>query len=512
LPGQEAQDLTIPLGPDGDVLFETPDPDRDGSYRSLRPAVLLHAAALEEELYGRLKSMESSGYLSGLDPESYPTALHEHMSELRREMLASPDERKLAAWRQGRERFFQAAGAFLAGTAEQDLLDGYDELVASETLEESGVERVEELRQSVVLAFSEARKTLEELALLRRSIDAELRGSFCMIGSESGVEEEAGLVNAILGNRFIDELRGQRLNRWAALPGLVLSIPLAFMGPLLSLLVGTAAAALGAGIVVLVFIFGGLWLHPLLPAGIIAAATAASVLGCLAARHLNRDRLGEAFGLRIPSMLVRNLASAGAVRTQEVLHAKAVILAIRYMRPGEQGRPEEDTGQAEALKAFQDKASRELVKRGGVVLGADGFIVLGAFGSPLETVGFRNVKDADPDPAQALARLAHRACAAAVDIMGPETAVDNFWRFGMDIGDSAFFHSEAAGYSSVGRPVVYARILSGLAMKYSCRILVTQELRDAIGEPWVTRRLDTLVAKSSGKEEAFFELSGQPWR
>ena len=156
-------------------------------------------------------------------------------------------------------------------------------------------------------------------------------------------------------------------------------------------------------------------------------------------------------------------------------------------------------------------AAQSIVSYGGVVLGADGFIVLGAFGTPLEARKLRKGKDPAPDPVKELSNLAIKACAATLGIMGPETAADNFWRFGLDIGDCAFFHSDAGGYSVVGRPPVYARILSGLALKYSCRILVTQELKDAIGEQWLTRRLDTLVAKSSGKEEAFFELSGQPW-
>jgi hypothetical protein len=511
LPGGDEQDIVIPLGQDGSLLFESPDPERDGDFRRLRPAAMLDVVDLETGLYRSLKAMEGSGYLSGVDPESYPTSLYEHAMNLRREMLAAPDEQKLAGWRQSRERYFSAARNFLAGKAEQELLDGYDELVAAETLEESGMKRVEELRQSVVLAFSEARNKLAGLDVLRLSLDTELRGSFCIIGSGAEAEAEAGLVNAIISARFIDSLWGQRLNRWTALPGLVLSIPLAFISPLLSLLAGTAAAVLTIGVATLLFIHAGLWIHPALPAGIIVAVTISSVLSCLALKHWNRDRLRTAFGQRLPPRLVRALASAGSVRTTEVHHAKAVILAIRYIRAGEHGRPEEDPAQAGPLKAFQDLASQAIVRHGGVVLGADGFIVLGAFGTPLEIRKPRRGGVPKSEPEKDVSSLASRACAATLDIMGPETGSDNFWRYGLDIGDCAFFHSDAGGYSAVGRPSVYARILSGLALKYSCRILVTQELKDAIGDQWLTRRLDTLVARSSGKEEAFFELSGQPW-
>jgi class 3 adenylate cyclase len=511
LPGRDEQDIVLPLGRDGSVLFETPDPDRDDSYRSLKPAVILHAAELETSLYKSLKIMEGSGYLSGMDPESYPTALYEHTMNLRREMLAAPDSRKLDGWRQSRERFFTATRVFLEGEAEQALLDGYDELVAAETLEEAGRQRVEELRQSVVRAFSDSRNKLIELELLRQELDAELRGSFCIIGPGPEVEAEAGLVNAILANRFIDGLWGQRLNRWAALPGLVLSVPLAFIGPLLALVAGVAAAALSFGMMALLFIYAGLWIHPVLPAGIIAAVTISSALTCLVLRHGNKDKLRTAFGKRLPRTLMRDLASAGLTQTTEVRNSKAVILAIRYIHTGDHGRPEEDPGQAASLKSFQDLAAQAIVKQGGVVLGADGYIILGAFGAPLEAGRLWKGKDPEPEPAAVLSILANKACAATLAIMGPETGADNFWRYGMDIGECAFFHSDAGGYSVVGRPPVYARILSGLALKYSCRILVTQELKDTIGEKWLTRRLDTLVAKSSGREEAFYELSGQPW-
>ncbi|MFH2113650.1 MAG: hypothetical protein ABIJ86_03980 [Spirochaetota bacterium] len=509
--GGDAQDIVIPLGLGGSMLFETPDPERNGGYRRLSPDAIVRSADLESELYTSLRKMEGSGYLSGMDPEGFPTSLYEHILSLRGEMLATPDGQSLAAWRQGRERFFTATRNFLDGEAEQRLLSGYDNLVVVESLDESGTNRIQELRQLVVRTFSDSRNLLDELDALRLGLDAELRGSFCIIGPETETEAEAGLVNAIINARFIDGLWGQRLNRWAAFPGLMVAVVLAFTGPLLSLVLGAAAAAVSVGLVGIFFIHAGLWIHPVLPAGIVAAVTLVSILSCLALRHWNRDRLKVAYGARLPPRLMRHLSSAGLIRTAEVHHAKAAILAIRFIRPGEHGRPEEDAGQAGTLKSFQDEASREIVKRGGVVLGADGFIVLGAFGSPLEAERPPRGKDPEPDPERDLSGLASRTCAATLDIMGSETAADNFWRYGIDVGDCAFFHSDAGGYNAVGRPPVYARILSGLALKYSCRILVTQELKDAIGEQWLTRRLDTLVAKSSGKEEAFYEFSGQPW-
>jgi hypothetical protein len=507
--GGEARDIVLPLGRGGSLLFETPDPH--GTYRRLSAQTLVRPAELETRLYESLKAMEGSGYLSGLDPEAYPTSLYEHFLILRREMLEAPDGQKSVAWRLARERFFTASRNFLDGKAEQNLLSGYDNLVVAEGLDEAGAGRIQELRQLVVQAFSDSRNLLDELDALRIGLDAELRDSYCIIGPETDTVAEAGLVNAILNDRFIDSLWGQRLNRWAAFPGLMVAVILAFAGPLMSLLIGLAAAAASAGFVLMFFVYADIWLHPVLPAGIVAAVTLVSILSCLALRHWNRDKLRIAYGSRLPAPLMRNLASNGLVRTAEVDQAKAAILAIRYSHLGEHGRPEEDAGQAGTLKAFQDEASREIVKRGGVVLGADGFIVLGAFGSPLEIGMNRKGKDPEPDPARALSELARRACTATLEIMGPETAADNFWRYGLDIGDCSFFHSDAGGYSAVGRPPVYARILSGLALKYNCRILVTQELGDAIGEQWLTRRLDTLVSKSSGKEEAFYELSGQPW-
>jgi hypothetical protein len=509
LSGGEARDVAIPLGPGGSLLFEAPD--QDSTYRRLSARTLVRPAELEASLYEGLKEMEGSGYLSGLVPEAYPTSLYEHLLILRKEMLEAPERKKLAAWRLARERFFTATRNFLDGEAEQDLLSGYDNLVVAEGLDESGAGRIEELRQLVVQSFSDSRRLLDELDALRLSLDAELRDSFCIIGPETGTQEEAGLVNAILNQRFINNLWGQRLNRWAAFPGLLVAVGLAFAGPLLSLFIGLAAAAASVGIVALFFIHAGLWMHPALPAGIVVMVTLVSILSCLALRHWNKDRLRIAYGSRLPAPLMQHLASAGLIRTTEVQQAKAVILAIRYIRPGESGRPEEDASQAGTLKSFQDQASQEMVKQGGVVLGTDGFIVLGAFGSPLEAEGTRRSTDPEPDPVRAVSALAGRACEATLEIMGPETAADNFWRYGLDIGDCTFFHSEAGGYSAAGRPPVYARILSGLALKYNCRILVTQELKDAVGEQWLTRRLDTLVSKSSGKEEAFYELSGQPW-
>ena len=80
------------------------------------------------------------------------------------------------------------------------------------------------------------------------------------------------------------------------------------------------------------------------------------------------------------------------------------------------------------------------------------------------------------------------------------------WLFGVDSGECRFMYSSINGYGAVGRPLKYARLLSGLAAKYGCRILVTGEAASRAGEAWRTRRHDSLVEKASGVEYAFFEL------
>jgi len=523
--GRYADDLeglgvSLPEFPGAFLIVETPG-IVDGAipFRRIDIREVSRYAALDKALYGILVDMEHAGYLAQTDPGAHPPALYDYTLSLRQDMLARPGQESVRLWRAAREQYLLSVRKLMAGQSESELLAGFDALLAAETLDEAGTARLRDLRLGVVSSFAAARSALDQLQSVKVRLQGELRGAFCIAGEgpEQGraaealwleptkAESAAALVNAVFTGRHVRVPTDSRTKAWILLPGLALAGLLAPFGFLISSLAGLAAVAVVAGAFSLLFLRSGVWIDPGFAAAVMVASVAASLAVEAASRYRIVSCLRHSAGNRLPQALVKRLSAAHAVPSLENRVAKAAILAIRHFGEGSRNDPDDDERLASSLRAFHEAAAKEILKRGGVVLGSDEFIVTAGFGTPLEQAA----RGLGSEPCAA----ARAAYAAALDIVAsePETSAD--WRFGLDLGDCSFFYSSIDGYRAVGRPVNYARLLSGLASKYNSRILVAQGIASeagAAGDSWKTRRLDSLVEKASGNEHAFYELIFQP--
>jgi class 3 adenylate cyclase len=167
---------------------------------------------------------------------------------------------------------------------------------------------------------------------------------------------------------------------------------------------------------------------------------------------------------------------------------------------------------AHQIRVFREEAVRVFKKAGGALVGADGDLVLIAFGSPLERTGMARMKAELPYEDDALAHSSHSPAAKAVgfilDFLAglPETFP---WRFGIDTGECAFTYSALSGYGAFGHPVVRARILSSLTARYKARILVSASVNEKL-DGFPIRKLDTLTDITGLRREAFYEIFGPP--
>jgi len=394
-------------------------------------------------------------------------------------------------------------------------LAGFDALLAAETLEETGTTRINDLRQAVAASFAAARSAFNEFQLARDRLQGALRGSFCIIGSVSGLriladgsdleptqaEAAAFLANSVLTDSHFRVATGPRYTILILLPAVLAAVLLAPFEVLVSAVLGLASIAVSAGLFSLLFIYKGVWIDPLVVAGIVAVTVAASLAVELASRMRITAVLRHRTGNRLPQSVLTALAARHILPPAADLSARAAILAVRHF--SEASRAEEDSGRhAAALRAFHDSAAAEIRKRGGVVLGVDEFILFAGFGTPLHAAANGSKTGPGLDTADAV----KQACSAVLDIAASAPELSGEWRFGLDLGDCNFFYSSVDGYSAAGRAVNYARLLSGLGSKYNSRILVTQGIVAEAGEGFRTRRLDSLVEKASGNEHAFYEL------
>ncbi len=509
--------LALPLYPDAFAVIERPV-EVEGSvpFRRLDFWVVERYTALDKDLYGLLVSMEHAGYLASLDPGAHPPALYEHALSLRQNLLAKPGDAAARTWREAREQYLRSVRTLLSGKAEFGLLAGFDSLLAAETLEESSATSIKDLRQAVVAAFAAARTAFNEFQTVRDRLQVDLRGAFCIVGTVSGPQLAAGeqtpaeaaafLANSVLSGSYFRVATGSRYRFWMLLPAVLAAVLLAPFGTLVSGLLGVVAIASSAGMFSLLFVYKGIWIDPLIVAGITAAATAASIATELAVRARIGSILRQRLGNRLPESALTVLASRHILPPAGDLTARSAILAVRHFGEASHADQEDSAHHAAALRAFHDAAAAEITRRGGVVIGVDEFILTAGFGTPLHALTDGPADGSTNGPGMDPADAAKRACSAALDIAALAPEQSGGWRFGLDLGECNFFYSSVDGYSAVGRTVNYARLLSGLGSKYNSRILVTQGIAAAMGPGFRTRRLDSLVEKASGHEHAFYEL------
>jgi class 3 adenylate cyclase len=161
--------------------------------------------------------------------------------------------------------------------------------------------------------------------------------------------------------------------------------------------------------------------------------------------------------------------------------------------------------------------SRLFKKAGGVIIGCDGDLVLGCFGSPLERAASGNI-NADPyarSPSIPAVRASNfiaevlsgtaAAGSGTAATAAPDKAETAAWSFGIDIGECSFRYLPVSGYSAFGRPVVRARILSSLAPRYKVQVVVSAALSENLSDMPV-RRLNVLKEQDGSEGEAFFQL------
>jgi hypothetical protein len=501
LPGKDKGDLSIPIGPDGALMIEPPrNAGETPLFRRLSYNDLLQYKEMEKKLHQDFLRMERAGYFNGIRPENYPTILYENTLSNQEDLLVSPDISKKEHWRRSREEYFSAAREFLYGETETDLVSGYENLIIAETLDEAGAARIVQLRDTAARDFSRTRALFSELVSLRDRLDAALRGAFCIFSGDA--EKSALLVNGIITGRYIENVSGRPYFFVSFLTGLALSAAAAFLGVLPALAAGFLGVVLFAAAASAAFLSFGLWIDPAGPLAVVFAVTLVSVLF----RYCT-------ISLQPLSPAARDTPTAGPPAgkpfpkehpSREVLSAVAAIVAVRNGGNLPQGILRDRARRAREHRAFRERTGRQIIESGGVVIGVDGAVVLAAFGAPsgtevsasaevpsgTEVSASGDSPGGQPTTAQDLARLAGKA---VLDMIGTDPSIDDGRRYGVDIGVCSFFYSEFGGYSAEGSPLVHARMLSGLAMKHRCRVLVTRRIKDAVGQGWGTRRFDTLT-------------------
>jgi hypothetical protein len=252
------------------------------------------------------------------------------------------------------------------------------------------------------------------------------------------------------------------------------------------------------------FIIWGRWLDPLIPlTASLAGTLVVFILSLLVVTHGAR-RFRGVYGPAVGKPCLRHLIRAGRPIPGDRLSAQAAIIAVRKTglltqedRPPSPGNPLDSAG---AVEAFREEVAALFKKAGGVIVGCDGDLVLVSFGSPLERIGAGPGQDPYVRYSHTPAR---RAAEFVAELAVQETAAS--WRFGLDAGDCVFNYLPVSGYTAYGRPVVRARLLSGLSPRYKVRALVSESVRSQLKDIPV-RRVTVLKEQDAADGEAIYQL------
>ncbi|GHV02571.1 hypothetical protein FACS189485_03350 [Spirochaetia bacterium] len=517
--GAGGEEIIIPLDKTGAILFERPGIGAE--FRRLPLDIFLKYEETDHALQRLLREADGLGIYSQLEPENSPVYLFEYAQSLREDFLETPPSApsKKADWVHARSEYFAGLEAFLSGPAEVDLVAGYEELIAAETLGEAGLARITGLRDELGLSFAAIRKSYGELRNLRLSLKEMLDASFVILGpgpsggasgdgALSRSEASAVLANTILSGRAIDPGQGRQILFWSLLASVLCLLIIIRLRPPAALITGLVLSLLTGAAFSWSFIISAYWIDPFIPVSAMLAETLLvfSLFQGIIRRGARRFQL--AYGPYVSKACLNQLLRIGRPLPSELISARAAIIAVR-----KQGLlSQEDRGNslagAAAAAAFRERVSRLFKKAGGVIIGCDGDLVLGCFGSPLERAASGGIK-ADPY-ARSPSILAVRASNFIADVMAgtaaaPDKAETAAWTFGIDIGECSFRYLPVSGYSAFGRPVVRARILSGLAPRYKVQVVVSALVSESLSNMPV-RRLNVLKEQDGSEGEAFFQL------
>jgi hypothetical protein len=510
---RDGESLSFPLDREGAFLVEKPGKDQD--FKRVPLSGLTEYEEIDRELYRVLSAAASLGIYGGLTPEKYPPVLYEYALSLRTDLLREPEEEKKRRWRESREAYFGSLEDFCYGPGEMTLVSGYEELIASETLDEESILRLRDLRDELIRTFRDIREKYNALTEIRDSLKSLLYGSFCILGPGNGTaprdsmetEASALLANSLLSGSVIRTAPNRYVLFWSLVSACILCLCLSKSGPFLSLGLGFFLSILIGLTFSWAFVLNAYWIDPFIPLAAAIGGTFSSTLFMLIINRRFAGLVRRAYGDSLSPAYLKTLLRTGESPVLTPVMAAAVVITIRNDPLAVRENQGELREAARIGAAFREELFRWCTKLGGIIAGWEGDTALIVFGSPPE----RRVQKIRGGPS------AHR------EQLDPVSQAMNFlrgvlkgspggasWYFGIDVGECAFVPISGSGYRVYGPPAVCSRLLSKFAPRYGVPILVTRAVREKAGD--IPARVVRITSGSRGTKTFYtLLLRGEPW-
>jgi adenylate cyclase len=520
LPAQEKRDITLPLAADRRFLINWPHKDYWGSFRHITYYNLVAHKRLEQDLVYNLGIMEAAGYLSAFKADHGLLDTWRYGETLLKEILDGGDPKAMAEYRQIRQIFFTETADFLKGSAEKEILDSIDGLLASPRVSATDKENYRQLRAEVPGVFSATRGLSERLAEVRATLAKELPGSFCFIGwtgtstTDIGVNPfakeymnvgtHAAVVNTILAGEPLDALPWWMAAALAFVFSLVVMLAIRRLEPLASILVGlgilVALVAAAGGF----FLLTGTYVNVVTPA--LGVFFTLFVLILFKFLNLQKEKsfIRNAFSHYLSTDVINELIIDPSKLNLggQKKHLTAMFTDVRgFSTVSEVLDP---TDLVKLLNSYLTEMSNIIMDLQGTIDKYEGDAIIAFFGAP---VAFDN--------------HAARACLAATRMKKMERILNEHFlaeklsptalhtRIGINTGEMVVGNMGTArkmDYTIMGNSVNLASRLEGVNKQYGTWILVSEATRAEAGDTFFYRQMDKVRVVGITQPVRLFEL------
>ncbi|MBU8914036.1 MAG: CHASE2 domain-containing protein [Spirochaetales bacterium] len=523
LPGSPiTTDIHIPLATDGRMLINWPKATFLESFRHLSYWRLVYHWEVEEEIVDRLRAMDEANFLFFYEGGDQLLPLYDFAESLKDDVLAGGDRAQIDDWREYRQIFFEEAGAFLAGTAEEDLIAELDYAINSGELQPEDAETYQIIKDEARAIFAETRERYDLFMENRQVLQDEVAGSFVIIGwtgtstTDIGVnpfEHEymnvgthAAVVNTILNENFLDDLPW-----WIPFAGSVVFVFLTTLiirrlkeKPVRSLLVGFGALLLIAAVGVVLFVTTGIYMNILTP--LLSVFLTFIVLTIMNFLTTNKDKqfIRSAFSHYLSPDVINEVLSDPAKLGLggERKNISAIFTDVQgFSTISEAISPEK---LVHLLNRYLTEMCDIILDGRGTIDKFEGDAIIAFFGAPVEM---------DDHQIQ--------ACRAAIQMKKLEERLNQEFlddelsptplltRIGVNSGDMVVGNmgtDTRMDYTMMGHNVNLAARLEGVNKQYGTWILVSEQTYDKTGRAFSVRKLDRVRVMGITEPVRLYEL------
>jgi hypothetical protein len=496
----------FPLDRNGNILIEKPGKSR--GFRRMGMSLFLDYDETDRSMARLLREAEEIGVFAQTDPEQRPLILLKFAEDKKEELLDDPDEDKRADWIKLRLEYIASLDEFLYGSSEMKLVNGYEEIMASEKLGEEGIVRLQDMRDRLIRSFVAMREKHRDLVDLRTFLAQAADASFCIMGPAVTVgggtaimESSALLANTLLTGSCITPGQNLHLFLWPLLASFTALAFIFLLKPLTIFIAGICLTIVNGAAFGAAFVLNGYWIDPFIPMAACLLGTFVLSVSRFCIGYGMELRFRLAYAPYVGKGILKALVKAGRPMLSETRNAHAAVIAVK--KPDLLKR-EARVDPLEAKKAaagFRDEFSLTFKRAGAVILGFEGDVALACFGSPLAQI--KDIKEKDDCSLLAVCMVEELLKGSGSKNSGTQLSD---CRFGIESGNCAFSWSAAAGYTANGRAVVRAKLFASLAKRCNVRAVIGETLKEEAG--LTARKLSSLEKLSpDGESGNFYELA-----